>query len=303
MTTSRNIMELRPDKCPITGETEARRVFVYERRPEGEVAFPIKRNDCYYREIWQFWPSGHYVSRHSMEIEHGYSSDYLTNTYGDYEGLHQRFMAIRELPEEMSDNHGRVKAIINVAQSRLNNPGRLAVMDIGSGIGIFPYSIEALGWSCLALDLDPRAVSHLNDQLSIRAICTELTGDRDLGLFDIISFNKVLEHVVDPIGQLRVAGQYLSPSSFVYIEVPDGEMAERHGPIREEFFVEHHHVFSVRSVISLIQGAGLEVVSIERLMEPSTKYTIRAFCTLSAVQGSQEPSGRVSGPSSEADKK
>ena len=99
----------------------------------------------------------------------------------------------------------------------------------------------------------------------------------------MVSFNKVLEHVIDPIDFLRSVKSYLLSDSFVYIEVPDGEMAEHHGHEREEFTIDHHNIFSFRSLLALIYTAGLVVVSIERLVEPSTKYTIRAFCTMPTV--------------------
>ena len=49
------------------------------------------------------------------------------------------------------------------------------------------------------------------------------------------------------------------------------------GAGREEFFVEHHHVFSPASIALLAMRSGFRVISIERLQEPSEKYTLRAF--------------------------
>jgi len=67
---------------------------------------------------------------------------------------------------------------------------------------------------------------------------------------------------------------------FVYVELPDGEAASREeGYGREEFFVEHLNVFSVASFARLAERAGFEVGQLERLREPSTKYTLRAFLT------------------------
>ena len=48
--------------------------------------------------------------------------------------------------------------------------------------------------------------------------------------------------------------------------------------MREEFFIEHYHAFSLASIGLLIEKAGLTILSIERLREPSGKYTLRAFC-------------------------
>jgi hypothetical protein len=76
---------------------------------------------------------------------------------------------------------------------------------------------------------------------------------------------------------LERARQYVADDGVVYLEVPDGEAAAREGPGREEFFVEHLHAFSPASVALLAARAGFSPVRIERVREPSTKYTLAAF--------------------------
>jgi hypothetical protein len=49
------------------------------------------------------------------------------------------------------------------------------------------------------------------------------------------------------------------------------------GPEREEFFVDHWHVFSATSLTVLARRAGLWLQRLERLREPSGKYTLQAF--------------------------
>ena len=70
---------------------------------------------------------------------------------------------------------------------------------------------------------------------------------------------------------------YLNENGFIYVEVPDGEVAYLDGREREEFAIDHHHIFSLTSLSILATQAGFSVRLIERLREPSTKYTLRAF--------------------------
>ena len=49
------------------------------------------------------------------------------------------------------------------------------------------------------------------------------------------------------------------------------------GPGREEFFIEHLHVFSPQSLAVTVEKAGLAVFELERVREPSGKYTLFAF--------------------------
>ena len=63
----------------------------------------------------------------------------------------------------------------------------------------------------------------------------------------------------------------------MYVEVPDGEKAIEEGPTREEFFIDHFHVFSRASLEHLASGAGMRPLALERLREPSGKFTLRAI--------------------------
>ena len=72
----------------------------------------------------------------------------------------------------------------------------------------------------------------------------------------------------------------LSPDGKAYIELPDGDAASDEGFGREEFFIEHHHVFTMASMELLLRRNGLRTLELERLREPSTKFTLRAFAEL-----------------------
>jgi hypothetical protein len=92
-----------------------------------------------------------------------------------------------------------------------------------------------------------------------------------------VTLNKVLEHVPDPVDMLRRAGGLLAKPGVVYMEVPDGEAACSEGAGREEFFLEHFQIFSAASVTLLVHHAGLKILTLQRLREPSTKFTLCCF--------------------------
>jgi hypothetical protein len=68
-------------------------------------------------------------------------------------------------------------------------------------------------------------------------------------------------------------------NGIVYVELPDGEAAISEGAGREEFFIEHYHAFSMSSAALLARCAGFTPLLIERLREPSGKFTLRVFCS------------------------
>lgn len=250
---------------------------MYGEPPEGEIRFDIA--GPYRRELRRCITDGHVVSVHSMDMAGLYSGAYVDATYGP-DGMRRTFERVLALPAAQSDNAGRVTRIREFMEQRLGE--RMpSLLDVGSGTGVFPSQMQAAGWKVTALDPDERAVRHLLEVAGVAAVQADFgTTPLDLlGVHDLVTFNKVLEHVLDPIALLHAAQAVLLPGGVVYVEVPDAEGAagDPAGYEREEFFIDHLHVFSTASAQALAEAAGYEVLDLERLQEPSTKYTVRLF--------------------------
>ena len=267
------VRELRPEKCPIGGGTESFRLFSYSAPPRGEVGFPRPAGEAYRREIWQFNGSRHMVSRHQMGVATSYSGDYVDATYGGVDGMRAAFDRVVGLPPEKSDNAGRVHRVREFAATHFTGRQPVKLLDVGAGLGVFPHAARKIGWDCTAIDPDKRAVDHLEREVGVNAICDDFMTVANLGRFDIVTFNKVLEHVNDPVAMLHHAHAFLAP----HIELPDGEMAAEEGQGREEFFIEHLHIFSFASTVMLANQAGFAPLAVERHREPSGKFTLRTF--------------------------
>ena len=56
-------------KCPITGDVKAKLIFSYNAPPLNEISLKTVKIQKYKREVWQFLPSGHFVSIHSMNLD------------------------------------------------------------------------------------------------------------------------------------------------------------------------------------------------------------------------------------------
>jgi 2-polyprenyl-3-methyl-5-hydroxy-6-metoxy-1,4-benzoquinol methylase len=266
--------------CPFCGSTRFSTVFVYEAPPRGEVRFEFSGYSRYHREVLQCEGCGHFQSLHAMDTTGFYEQQYVSTTYGA-EGLRRAFDRITALDPAKSDNVGRVRRILEFARGSLtvrHGEGRPpTVLDVGSGLCVFLHRMKEAGWCCTALDPDERAAMHAREVVGVEALCGDFLSANGLGHFDVITFNKVLEHVREPVAMLAKSASHLNKGGFVYVELPDGEMAVQDGPEREEFFIEHHHVFSLASVALLASRAGFVARLIERLREPSFKDTVRAF--------------------------
>jgi 2-polyprenyl-3-methyl-5-hydroxy-6-metoxy-1,4-benzoquinol methylase len=269
-----------PAACLLCGGQGFVKVFTYHAPPQGEVRFSFSSVAEYLREVYRCGRCGHFVSLHNMEEGALYAGDYVTANYGE-ETLRKAFERITSLDPAKSDNVGRVRRIVEFARTWLTQPEREkrapTMLDVGSGLCVFLHRMKAEGWDGTALDPDERAVRHARQVVGVRSIQADFLQANDLGQYDAVSFNKVLEHVRNPAAMLARAAMFLRPGGFVYVEVPDGEAAAADGPGREEFFIDHHHVFSMASLALLSVRAGFRVRALERLQEPSTKYTLRAF--------------------------
>lgn len=251
--------------------------FTYDAPPEGETRFGLK-DRSYKRSYWRCGLCEHEFADHHLDLSGLYGGDYVEQTYGNQ--MRATFDRILALPPEQSDNSGRVRRVVDFANGYFPAEYRPSLLDVGSGLGVFPFRMKEAGYDCTALDPDPHAGRHLVEVVGVRTV----TGDffdvqpDKLGKFDIISLNKVIEHVEDPVSMLRKAGGLLKPNGLVYVEVPD-VAAGADGPEREEFFIEHHHVFSPTSLAMTVERAGLEMAQMERLREPSGKYTLIMFAS------------------------
>jgi len=250
-------------------------------KPAAETDFGFA-DSGYERSYDECTTCGHYFGRHNLPLAQIYESSYVDSTYGNSHGMVQRLEKILALPAEESDNALRVRRIeafylANLGQSAAAQNQR-KLLDVGAGIGVFPAAMKVEGWEVVAIEPDPRTVLLLSSVVKVKALqedFLDLSADR-IGKFNAITFNKVLEHVEDPSDLLSHARGFLAERGFCYVEVPDVHAATQ-GKQREEFFVEHHHVFSPASLSILVQNSGFDLVRLERLVEPSGKFTLCAF--------------------------
>jgi SAM-dependent methyltransferase len=265
--------------CPVTGATDWELLATFTAPPPVETDFGLSP---YHRELWRSRGTGHVVNRHAMDLSALYEGDYWARTYGDDAAVRRVFDRIMGLAADRSDNRGRV-AFVD-AYCRTHAPwaaeeGGRSLLDVGSGLAVFPAAMQDAGWRAAALDPDPRAARHAETVAKVEGIVADFMTETPSRRFPLVTFNKVLEHVPDPVAMLARTTRLLTPGGLVYVELPDAEgaLADPDGPAREEFAIEHYCAFSAVSYAMLAQRAGFRVEVLERLVEPSGKYSLRGF--------------------------
>ncbi|WP_425403992.1 class I SAM-dependent methyltransferase [Hwanghaeella sp.] len=267
--------------CRFCGAADWSFLAGYDAPPPGETDFGFSP---YRRGLWQCGGCRHVVNVHDMDLAGIYDADYWDRTYGGSRMV-ETFERIMALPPEKSDNRARVERVDEMARRLAVPEGFGDLLDVGSGLAVFPAAMRAKGWTCLALDPDARGARHARERAGVDAVAGDFMLVELDRTFDLITFNKVLEHVTDPFAMLARAGGFLKPGGVVYVELPDGEGAIADSPGREEFFVEHYDAYSVASLSLLAVNAGFRVELIERVREQSSKYTLRAFLVRSGDVG------------------
>lgn len=249
--------------------------FQYDHPPEGETQFDWK-GQTYRRGYRQCRNCGHWAAEMQMDLADFYCGGYVDGTYG--ERMKETFLKILALPAGRSDNQARVQRVLEFAKKRLETNKTPKLLDVGSGLAVFPFRMKESGWDVTALDPDVRAVIHARTHAGVRAIHADFLSwePKEEERFDLITFNKVLEHVENPVAMLQRARKWIRPGGLLYVEVPDSSAAKA-GPNREEFFIEHLHVFSQESFALSLKRAGWNLGPISPLREPSGKFTIFGF--------------------------
>lgn len=240
-------------------------------------------NGSYFRELRKCHNCHSYFNFHNIDLDEIYFGQYRESSYVDSATESSRFHKIISLPESKSDNKKRCRYLIEKALKNLQVPS-VQILDIGSGMGVFPYEMALNGYSVDTVDPDQKNCEFIRS-LNIPGNVYAGRFEDLIGCFtkkyDVISLNKVLEHVRDFYSVIDAVKKILAVNGVIYIELPDADGAANDSYTRQEFFLEHYFTPSRQGIKYIAENAGLEIIDFESLIEPSGKYTSRFVSKLS----------------------
>lgn len=263
--------------CYLCGSTDHLVIEEINEKPEGETEYGINEAD-YYRVITQCRRCSVYTNQHQLLDQHLYTSDY--NASISLGSIRDRYDKVMSLPAENSDNRQRVNRILAHLQGEGFDLAKVKLLDVGSGTSVFLGVMKEKVPNCACIDPDPAAIAHANQYVGINQThCGTLDDFVTSELFDVITFNKVLEHVKNPVAELSKAASLLKENGIIYVELPEGKRSidQNIASIRQEFFVEHYTIFNTNSFTELARQAGFNCSLSEIITEPSGKFTIYGF--------------------------
>lgn len=204
-----------------------------------------------------------------------YEVDFMGSDIGE------KYRRVMFMPAGQSDNAGRVARVMNFVRRWSGAPARPRVMDIGAGTGVFLSRLvdqTAGAWQYLGVEPDPRAAAHLRQLEKFAVVEAMYLGQPELRGFNLVTLNKVLEHIEQPLPFLLQVVQSLVPDDgLLYVEVPDKLTARVRSPQDNILGALHCHLYDPTSLGYLLRRAGLELLCVNRIAEPSGKLSVYAF--------------------------
>jgi 2-polyprenyl-3-methyl-5-hydroxy-6-metoxy-1,4-benzoquinol methylase len=99
--------------------------------------------------------------------------------------------------------------------------GKGRLLDVGCGIGIFVKHAVEQGWDAAGLETSAWAAKEGANRNHIVIHNTDLA-DAPIapGSLDVVHFNHVMEHVLDPVSTMTAARKLLRPGGILVVEVP-----------------------------------------------------------------------------------
>jgi len=266
------------NQCSLCGSSNPQLVKTINSRPAVELDYGIKETD-YFREIFKCNNCNVYFNKWEDLIDENFYKGQYNQAIGDG-SLIKRFEKITNFPFHKSDNKNRALRVINFLYKQDRKINQLLLLDVGSGTSVFLHEMKKFGLETYSLDPDKNSTEISEKLVKVKQAYTGTFENTNISqTFDLITFNKVLEHVEQPIEILTKSKSYLKPNGIIYVELPDGTDIAKAGRFdsHTEFNVEHLFIFNIESLSYLAKVAGLNILDIRRIKDPSGKHTIYCF--------------------------
>jgi len=264
--------------CLMCSEEQKNIKFIYS----GRDLYLEKLNVKFNLKWYECKSCGVYFSDQHPNIEKVYKDSLLYDAaYNDQEVL-ERYNKIMSLPQSSSDNISRVDRCLNYFDQYKNllnsRQNQYRVLDIGAGLGVFLARLKDDERFMLnALELNPVAVNHIKHNVGVNTYESYMQDLNFEKKFDLITLNRVLEHISNPIDMMRSVAKAIKNDGLIYIELPDVLSYKLDGNNNEAFSSGHYMIYNPDSIQYLFRKAGISLYNLKRVKEPSGKYTIYAF--------------------------
>ena len=177
---------------------------------------------------------------------------------------------------------------------RLLPASRRRLIDIGCGPGFFLQTACARGWQGEGLEPSKQASEHARS-LGLRVAQGFFSAERarELGRFDVVHMNNVLEHVPNPVALLTAAHDLLDPGGVLVVGVPNDfsplQIAAAAQGLPRWWVAPPHHLnyFDFSSLAAVLEQLGFA------LAERQTSFPMEMFLLMGEDYTADSALGRA----------
>jgi len=156
-----------------------------------------------------------------------------------------------------------LKEQVNYGLMFLPSSDRGLLLDVGCGNGSFLAFMRGLGWNVMGVEPDPEAARVAREHLGLQVIVGTL-GETLLkeNTFDAITMHHVIEHMLDPLYDLKRCFDLLKPGGKLAIVTPNIKSLG-HVLFKESWFAldppRHLILFSPEGLCRVVESIGFQV--------------------------------------------
>lgn len=160
---------------------------------------------------------------------------------------------------------------LNTLEDGFSSGSTKRILDVGCGPGYFLARAAERGWVCQGVEPSRQAAAHARS-LGLDVVESFLSEElvEELGDFDAIHMNLVLEHIPEPTRLLATVRRLLRPGGVICVVVPNDfnpfqQVLEQACDFPRWWIAPPHHInyFSQSSLRGLLERCGFEVFHAE----------------------------------------
>ena len=193
----------------------------------------------------------------------------LQELYSFDAGYHKEFETNPELQKERLSIAEKDYAII---AEQINQPSSGNLLDVGCSTGFFLRVARERGWRCKGVELSKDTASIASEKYGLEVFQGELANQQfEEGEFEVITLWDVIEHLEDPLTELKNIRHILAKEGIIVFRTPNADGLFPALSLRIANWVGHWphatppgHLFqfSKRSIRKLLDEGGFEIVKI-----------------------------------------
>ncbi|MBN1341117.1 MAG: class I SAM-dependent methyltransferase [Phycisphaerae bacterium] len=185
-----------------------------------------------------------------------YDADYDD---GDHD-VYQRYQ--RELRDILAGGQPPLYWFQQRQLDRITPFGRRRLLEIGCGNGMFLLAARRAGWEAEGLEASPKAAElarKISECPVLVATACGLPGEGPT--YEVVSGFEVLEHVYDPLADLRAVIKRLVPGGMLTLSVPNDRSPRVRKPPDPEGRPPYHiNFYQPQTLATVLADLGLELV-------------------------------------------